>query len=49
MLFEHARSDEGAKVAGGLVVGEVLVALIQGAADSAAGGSEVQGADYPLG
>ncbi|WP_194820786.1 hypothetical protein [Micromonospora sp. S-DT3-3-22] len=41
MLFEHARSDEVAKVAGGLVVGEVLVALVYGAADSTAGGSDV--------
>lgn len=49
VLFEHARSDEGAKVAGCLVVGQVLVALIDGAADPAAGGSEIQGADHPLG
>lgn len=48
MLFEHARPDQGAKVAGCLVVGQVLVALIDGAAHSAAGSGQVQGADHPL-
>ncbi|MEW1583966.1 hypothetical protein AB0283_00745 [Micromonospora vinacea] len=49
MLFEHVRPDECAKVAGCLVVGEVLVALIEDAAYSTAGRGEVKGADDPLG
>lgn len=41
VLLKHVRPDEGAQVAGCLVVGELLVALIGGAAYSTAGGGEV--------